>query len=199
MTSTSNARAKPGIQLNPMNPPNRWSAEDETYLRNAYGVLTNAAIAQKLGRTVTGIEAKIKRLMISTTATATGTSTSTAASNTRPATTKATHLQRGRPAPIRSNGLHSIVPAKTSVHGKVLISPVPSQAELAARRKSERLELASSTMPIRNSTVTGTKPYTCPELGRNPGIADARFAAYALPSRVGNRRFYPDGRVEAVA
>jgi len=190
MTSSSNARAKPGIQLNPMNPPNRWSAEDETYLRNAYGIFTTAAIAQKLGRTVTGIEAKIKRLMISTTGTAT---------STRPATTKATHLQRGRPAPIRSNGLHSIVPAKTSAHGKVLISPVPSQAELAARRKSERLEMASRTMPISNSTSTASKPYTCPELGRNPGIPDARFAAYALPSRVGKRLHYPDGRVEVVA
>lgn len=194
MTSTNSARAKPGIQLNPMNPPNRWSAEDETYLRNAYGIFTNAAIAQKLGRTVTGIEAKIKRLMISTTAT--DTSTSTAASNTRPATTKATHLQRGRPAPIRSNGLHSIVPAKTSVHGKVLISPVPSQAELAARRKSERLELASSTMPISNASSTGT--YNGAELQRNPGIPAARFAAFALPSRVGNRLHYPDGRVEVV-
>lgn len=196
-TSTSNARANTGIQLKPMNPPNRWSAEDEAYLRNAYGIVTNKVIAQKLGRTVTGIEAKIKRLMISTTATATGTSPATTTS-TRPATTKPTHLQRGRPAPLRSSGLHSIVPANTSVHGKVLISPVPSQAELAARRKSERLELASSTMPIRNSTTREGAPYTCHELQRNPGIPAARFAAFALPSRVGNRRFYPDGRVEVV-
>lgn len=194
-SSTSNARAKPGIQLKAMNPPNRWSAEDETYLRNAYGIVTTAAIAQKLGRTVTGIQAKIKRLMISTTGTATGTSTAT--SNTQPATTKATHLQRGRPAPIRSNGLHSIVPAKTSAHGKVLISPVPSQAELSARRKSERLEMASRTMLISNASSTGT--YNGAELQRNPGIPAARYAAFTLPSRVGNRRFYPDGRVEVVA
>lgn len=193
MSSTSST--KPGIQLKKMNPPNRWSTEDETYLRNAYGIFTNAAIAQKLGRTVTGIEAKIKRLMISTTATATG---NTASTTTRPTTTKATHLQRGRPAPIRSNGLHSIVPANTSVHGKVLISPVPSHAELAARRKSERLELATSTIPLRNSTTREGAPYTCPELQRNHGIPAARFAAFTLPSRVGGRLHYPDGRVEVV-
>lgn len=38
--------------------------------------------------------------------------------------------------------------------------------------------------------------YTCPELARNPGIQPERFAAFALPSRMGDRLHYPDGRVE---
>ena len=71
--------------------------------------------------------------------------------------------------------------AQLSAHGNVLIGPVPSQAALQARRKSERLEVASAAVPVRNSTMRGA-PYTCPELRSNPpraGSADA----YRLPSR----------------
>lgn len=106
MSSTSST--KPGIQLKKMNPPNRWPAEDETYLRNAYGIFTNAAIAQKLGRTVTGIEAKVKRMMISTKDAlgSTATSTSTAA-------TKSTHLPRAAAQPRHtSSPLRRLHPAQ---------------------------------------------------------------------------------------
>jgi hypothetical protein len=41
--------------------------------------------------------------------------------------------------------------------------------------------------------------YACPELQTNPGLHDSRMDAYRLPSRVGNKRYYPDGRVELVA
>lgn len=49
-----------------------------------------------------------------------------------------------------------------------LQSLTPSPAALAARRKSERLEVASADAPLRTSTVRGGQPYTCPELRTNP-------------------------------
>lgn len=47
-------------------------------------------------------------------------------------------------------------------------------------------------------TVTSTNdadPYLCPELDRNPGIPDSRYAAYDLPRREGERLYWPGGRV----
>lgn len=85
-----------------------------------------------------------------------------------------------------TTGLQAIPTSKVSGNDKVLISPVPSQVELQARRKSERLEIASADMPVRNSTVRGGQPYTCPELRTNPhrpGSTDA----FSLPSRTGFR------------
>lgn len=103
--------------------------------------------------------------------------------------TTGVHIQQPKPVPLRSAGLHAIPKANVSATGKVLISPVPSQAELQARRKSERLEIASTNVPVRNSTVWGA-PYTCPELRTNPhrpGSADA----FSLPSRTSFRTPQP--------
>ena len=81
------------------------------------------------------------------------------------------HIQRPKPEKIRAGGLHSI-----AATGKAY----PGTDELVARLKSERLELATSAVTVRNSTMRGA-PYTCPELRSNPhrpGSADA----YSLPS-----------------
>ena len=51
-------------------------------------------------------------------------------------------------------------------------------------------------MRICNASKQGT--YEGRELHQNPGIPAERFAAFALPSRVGGRLFYPGGRVEVV-
>ena len=91
------------------------------------------------------------------------------------------HIQQPRPAQLRKGGLHDINTTNVSGLGKVLISPLPSQAELLARLKSERLEIATSAVPVRNSTMRGA-PYTCHELRSNPhraGSADA----FRIPSR----------------
>ena len=87
------------------------------------------------------------------------------------------HIQRPKPEPLRAAGL-------TSVHGKPLISPIPSPSELHARRQNERLEVASSDVPVRNSTMRGGAPYTCPELRTQPHRPGSRDA-FSIPSRTG--------------
>lgn len=103
--------------------------------------------------------------------------------------TTGVHIQQPKPAPLRKAGLHAIPKANVSASGKVLISPVPSQAELQARRKSERLEIASTDVPVRNSTTKGA-PYTCPELRTNPYRPGSRDA-FNLPSRTSFRTPQP--------
>lgn len=41
----------------------------------------------------------------------------------------------------------------------------------------------------------GADDFSCPELQRNPGIGAERFVAFQLPSRIGQRLHWPDGRV----
>ena len=44
-------------------------------------------------------------------------------------------------------------------------------------------------------TTLDSRDYTCPELQRTPGMPAERFAAFELPSRMGNRLHWPDGRI----
>lgn len=51
---------------------------------------------------------------------------------------------------------------------------------------------------VGKTLVVNRPPYLGIELKVNPGITDDRLEAFKLPSRRGNKLFYPDGRVEDV-
>jgi hypothetical protein len=56
---------------------------------------------------------------------------------------------------------------------------------------------AITTKAIADQRVTNamqSAPYDGKELKRNPGITDARFEAYRLPSRIGDKLVYPKER-----
>ena len=92
------------------------------------------------------------------------------------------HTHQRTPAPLRKAGLQDIPITNVSGNGLVLLSPVASPAELRARFLNERLEVASSDIPVRNSTVRTGEPYTCPELRATPFRRGA-MDAFNLPSR----------------
>jgi hypothetical protein len=76
----------------------------------------------------------------------------------------------------------------------------------AARYRLAAHERQAAALPVKASARTTPKwsseqanGYTCPELQRNVGISAERFTAYSLPSRVGQRLHWPDGRVTALS
>lgn len=65
------------------------------------------------------------------------------------------------------------------------------------RKRRPRPSLARDFAPVLQAgPASHVNGYPCPELRRVPGVVDARFAAFALPSRVGDWLHYPDGRKE---
>lgn len=75
-----------------------------------------------------------------------------------------------------------------------LVQIIPA-GKWAQKRAAERITAEDyKSMPHYNGTSSGL--YDFSELKRNPGIPASRFAAFELPSRMGNKLHYPDGRVE---
>lgn len=59
--------------------------------------------------------------------------------------------------------------------------------------------LITGSLPKRPTKVAGYEAYVPPEeLHRPTGVTEDRFLAYALPSRVGNKLYFPDGRISPV-
>lgn len=106
------------------------------------------------------------------------------------------HINQPCPPKLRKGGLHDIERATfvSSSPNGTLMSSLDKRTRQA--QQDELLRLASSNVRICNASKQGT--YDGRELHQNPGIPAERFAAFALPSRVGGRLHYPDGRVEVV-
>ena len=105
------------------------------------------------------------------------------------------HINQPCPPKLRKSGLHDIERASfVSSTSGTLVSSLDKRTRQA--QQDELLRLASSNVRICNASKQGT--YDGRELHQNPGIPAERFAAFALPSRVGGRLFYPGGRVEVV-
>lgn len=78
------------------------------------------------------------------------------------------------------------------------IAPNAAQQRWSSTGKPPRVTGFAETTSRHCATST-PRGYPCPELQPLPGITPDRFAAFALPSRIGNRLHYPDGRVEVLA
>lgn len=83
------------------------------------------------------------------------------------------------------------------VNGKLFVTERGKEAVINAPVKHADGTIYTYTKAVKSLTPKiEIEIYKCPELGRNPGLPDERFEAFALPSRRGNWRIYPDGRKE---
>lgn len=114
-------------------------------------------------------------------------------------TKAAPHMQQPCPPPLRSNGLHDPIVGTYGRHPRGAVPLVDRYSTLAkARARRAALQSAETSMRAPISNANSSETYQGTELARNPGVPASRFAAFDLPSRVGNRLHFPDGRIEEV-
>lgn len=81
-------------------------------------------------------------------------------------------------------------------HYKRSETTLSKKARLALMREDMGTEKACT-----GNVATPRRPYTskdhyhCPELRPDPSILPSRMVAHQLPSRVGDKLYWPDGRV----
>lgn len=151
-----------------------WPPEHDEYLRAHINKHSYLTLGMALGRSALSVKQRCHLIGIKRTV------------DLRKAATVNPHHAGARPnQPKRA--------APPSPNNRAAVFDPSNPEHLAARRARERA--MPPTGPVVNSNMWGD-PYQCPELrpftGR-PGAMDA----FALPSRMGNTRFYRDGRREA--
>jgi hypothetical protein len=81
-----------------------------------------------------------------------------------------------------------------STFGQALFSG-PKARPRAPRKPRTKNTKTPFAMALPRTHAYPKEIYTGTELDRNPGIPAARYKAFDLPSRIGNRLHYPNGRV----
>ena len=93
--------------------------------------------------------------------------------------------------------MHTTPSTRLSIKARSLVAGLPDDPPAISKpRCGTRTSMAAPRTVVNSTSRT---PYECLELIQPVGIPPGRFAAFALPGRVGNTLRWPDGRVTDLA